>query len=85
MTAHLSTAEARRLGLVGDGASGRSPTAKRSPRARFPYLSECHACGEHFTTETAEVRHSDATGHRRYQLILTRKGTDHEQGSSDRG
>ena len=65
MAVHLTAAETR--ALFGLGAPKR--TTRRT--ARGPYASECYDCGEAFTTQAAETRHVNATGHARYQLCLT--------------
>ena len=67
MTAHLTAAEARKLGL--DVPATKKRTTRRT--AKGPYLTVCHDCGETFTTQAAETRHLDDTRHCRYQLEVT--------------
>jgi hypothetical protein len=63
VTAHLTAAEARRLGI--DVPAPRRRTTRRAlPRAGS--VSVCHTCGERFTTDAAETRHVAATFHARY-------------------
>jgi hypothetical protein len=65
MTARLSNADLRRLGLA-------APKRTTRKTARGPYLTECVLCaGSRFTTQAAENRHLEATGHPRYALILS--------------
>lgn len=67
---HLSDGEARRLGIT-----PAKPARRRTTRrvAHGPYRTRCTAadCGETFTTGAAETRHHEATGHRRFELVLT--------------
>ena len=65
MTARLSAAEAKALGLT-------KPVAKpRTTRktGRGPYRTRCVACGVEFTTVASESRHL-APGHNRFELLL---------------
>jgi hypothetical protein len=68
MTAHLTAAQARALGLNVPAPRPR-PTRRALPRERA--VSVCHACGERFTTDAAETRHVAATLHARYQTEIT--------------
>jgi hypothetical protein len=68
MTARLTAAEARALGLA--PSSSRSRTTRRS--APGPYRTTCHTCSTFFASQADEDRHLDATGHPRYTLDLTR-------------
>jgi hypothetical protein len=65
MTARLTEREARALGITATGTPAPS-TSSKGRRLRALYASTCHACGEPFTAEAAELRHSAATGHRRF-------------------
>jgi hypothetical protein len=65
MTAHISNADARRLGLIPGGKT--KPTRKE---AAGPYRTVCVMCKEQFTTPAAEDRHLTETGHPRYCLIV---------------
>jgi hypothetical protein len=64
MTARLSNADLRRLGLV--------PDKKRTTRrtAGGPYHTICVLCRQEFTTRASEDRHVNETGHPRYALVL---------------
>jgi hypothetical protein len=64
MTARLSNADLRRLGL----AAPKRTTRKTAPG---PYHTICVLCREEFRTRAAEDRHVTATGHPRYALVLT--------------
>jgi hypothetical protein len=66
MTAHLTAAEARALGIaLPDAAPARHRTTRRAlPRARS--VSVCHTCGATFDTDAGETRHVAATFHARY-------------------
>lgn len=66
MTAHLTAAEARALGIaVPDAVPARHRTTRRAlPRDRA--VSVCHTCGDTFDTDAGETRHVAATGHVRY-------------------
>jgi hypothetical protein len=65
MTARLSHADLRRLGLA-------APKRTTRKTARGPYLTECVLCpGSRFTTIAAEDRHLAETSHPRYALILS--------------
>jgi hypothetical protein len=65
VTAHLTAAQARALGL--DVPAPRPRLTRRTvPRARS--VSVCHACGARFDTDAAETRHVAATFHARYQM-----------------
>jgi hypothetical protein len=63
MTARLSNADLRRLGLV--------PDKKRTTRrtASGPFHHRCVTCGEEFTTDASETRHLNAERHYRYELL----------------
>lgn len=68
MTARISEADARRLGLT-------APT-KRSKRTtkgsgRAGATSRCHDCELEFTSDAAEGRHLADTGHARYESVTT--------------
>jgi hypothetical protein len=64
MTARLSHADLRRLGL----AAPKRTTRKTAPG---PYRTQCVICREVFTTRASEDRHLASTAHPRYALILT--------------
>lgn len=70
MTARITTAEARALGL------DVKPSSSRTTRkvARGPYHTVCVRCREDFTTAASEDRHVTETHHARYELVLTLKG-----------
>ena len=71
MTAVALTAkQAKALGITATDPTPSTPTRRR--RARSPYSTVCHDCGETFTTQAAETRHLDATRHCRYQLDIGR-------------
>jgi hypothetical protein len=63
VTAHLTAAEARALGIDPPPARHRT-TRAALPRARA--VSVCHTCGDRFDTDAGETRHVAATGHVRY-------------------
>jgi len=66
VTAHLSEAEARRLGLVAPASKKR--TTRKA--ADGPYHTRCCACREEFTVEAAETRHVESTSHARYEVVV---------------
>lgn len=68
MAAHLTAAQARKLGI--DTTLGAKRRVRRT--AKGPYLTKCKACGEVFDSRAAEDRHLDETRHYRYELILER-------------
>jgi hypothetical protein len=63
MTARLSNADLRRLGLA-------APKRTTRKTATGPYLTECVMCKTRFTTRASEDRHVNETGHPRYSLVL---------------
>ena len=66
--AHLTPAQARRLGLdVPTTGTGAGRTRKV---ARAPYRTRCTRCGTEFTSEAAEERHLIAEHHARYELVV---------------
>lgn len=67
MSAHLTEAEARALGLPVPQRR-RRPT--RSSGGRRSARSRCVACGEEFTSDTAETRHVETAGHHRFESVL---------------
>jgi hypothetical protein len=69
MTAHLTAAQARRLGIDVPATAAR-PRATRKALARDRAVSVCHDCGARFDTEAAETRHVAATFHARYRMEL---------------
>lgn len=73
MTARLTPAEARALGLT-----EKKPPKKtgKTVRAKDCLPNRCVTCDETFTGETAERRHAEQTGHLRYEADL-RPGPDH--------
>jgi len=77
MTAHLTVAEARALGLdpsAGTGARPPSGARRRSTRKAVDAAecapNRCVTCGETFGGEKAEARHLKQTGHARYETVL---------------
>ena len=76
MTARLTPAEARRLGVEVPTGQGAGRTTRRSARA--PYWSICCTCAATFTSEAAETRHAAMgddwrTRHRRYATVTEAK------------
>jgi hypothetical protein len=67
MPAHLTSAEARALGLPAP--PGRGSTKDRRT-AGGPYLTICKSCGDQFTSMAAEDRHLHETKHIRYDIII---------------
>jgi hypothetical protein len=65
MAARVTAAQARAMGANVPAA------AKSKRRARAPYHTMCTTCDERFLTEASEARHSEETGHARYELVLT--------------
>jgi hypothetical protein len=63
MTARLSHAELRRLGL----AAPKRTTRRTAPG---PYHTICVLCSAEFTTRASEDRHVNETHHPRYALVL---------------
>ncbi len=62
---HLTPGQARQLGII--------PTRKRTTRQALPRdraVTVCHTCGQRFTGETAEARHTATVGHHRYEIEL---------------
>lgn len=76
MTAHLTPAQARALG-IGNTLPVVPRRTTRRALARDRATSTCHACGATFTTDAAETRHVAATFHARYD-------TDTERSTDDR-
>jgi len=74
LTAHLTAAQARRLGIDTDAdrATHVAATQPRRTRRALPGhgVSVCHTCGETFTTAAAETRHVADTGHARYETEM---------------
>jgi hypothetical protein len=72
MPAHLTPAEARRLGIGPPDADAVTGTRRSRGGARRVPASpaECFDCGQRCDGETAQTRHLADTGHRRYQLLL---------------
>jgi len=66
MTARLTEAEARKLGL--DVPKKKARTTRKT--AAGPYHTRCKKCGEEFTTQAAEDRHLKVTRHVRYELVF---------------
>lgn len=80
MTAHLTAAEARALGIDTDAdrAAHVAATQPRRTRRALPGhgVSACHTCGEAFTSDAAETRHVAATFHARYDTDPVVTDTD---------
>lgn len=80
MTARISAAEAKKLGLTPDPDAppvpGTGSGRRTGKRAKALYHSVCmtEGCGKEFKTEAAEERHLHQTHHARYQLVLDLKG-----------
>jgi len=66
VSARLTTAEARALGLSVPEARARTT---RKEVTGIPYWSRCHTCDEVFTTVASEDRHLTATHHSRYSVL----------------
>ena len=62
----MTVAEAKAAGLL-DAKPQRS-TKRAAPRGGS--WSRCCTCGEIFTGETSERRHSDDNGHHRFEMVL---------------
>jgi hypothetical protein len=77
MTAHISPAEARSLGLLGKAPANTPrniPAKKRTTRKAEPRagaVSECHVCHERFSTDAAETRHIEQYRHARISSLFT--------------
>lgn len=69
MTAHLTEAEARKLGLIDEPAKVK--TTARAVRNKDCLPNRCCTCDEVFTTEAGERRHSDGLGHNRFEAVTT--------------
>jgi predicted NodU family carbamoyl transferase len=69
VAAHLTTAQARKLGLL-DEARAKRTTRRAAPG---PYHTVCVLCREEFRTRAAEDRHVDETQHPRYALVAERQ------------
>lgn len=69
MTAHLSAAEARALGIDVPGAGPRPRMTRRALR-RDHAVSTCHDCAATFDTDAAETRHVADTHHARYDVDI---------------
>jgi hypothetical protein len=69
VSARLTTAEARALGLPAPRSAPR--TTRRTVKGA-KYLTRCKTCGEEFTTVASEDRHLKATHHARYDIVLER-------------
>jgi len=67
VTAHLTEAEARALGL--DVPKKKTRTTRKTGAG--PYHTRCTACSSEFTTAASEDRHLAETHHSRYELVLT--------------
>lgn len=70
MTARLTTAEARALGIDPTGASSaaRARSTRRGRSATGDQVAICHDCGQTFHGETAAARHNAETHHARFEL-----------------
>ena len=69
MTARLSAAEAKALGLTSTSAA-KKRTTRRTAKGG-PYHTRCRTCGEEFTTAASEDRHVHDTHHVRYDLVVS--------------
>lgn len=67
MTASISEAEARKLGLIDKPTKGKK--TQRSTPNKDCLPNRCCTCNEVFTTEAGERRHSDSEGHRRFEAV----------------
>ena len=67
MTARLTVAEARALGLTSAAVKPKRTTRKVG---RGPYHTRCRTCGVEFTTAASEDRHVHDTHHVRYELVI---------------
>jgi hypothetical protein len=65
VSAHLTAAEARALGI-----SPPKPGPRTRKTARASYHSRCCTCDEEFHTEAAEERHLLSHHHARYAMVL---------------
>jgi hypothetical protein len=79
VTVHLTPAQARKLGIHTSGPNVVDPDTLTPPppgpapgarRRATPYHTVCVLCRSHFTTQAAEDRHLEATGHPRYALVI---------------
>ena len=66
MTARLTVAEARALGLTSAAVKPKRTTRKVG---RGPYHTRCRTCGDEFISAAAEDRHVIAARHWRYELV----------------
>jgi hypothetical protein len=84
----MTPAQARAAGVPDARDSRVSPTppavnpgkVKRRRRQPEPYRTVCHTCGEELTSQAAETRHLNATGHACYQLVLVVQSGDGADG-----
>jgi hypothetical protein len=66
VTVHLTTAQARALGVT------TAPARKRTTRQALPRdgaVTVCHTCGDRFTTDAGETRHVDNVHAARFQWL----------------
>ena len=68
MTARITAAEARKLGIDVPAAK-KTRTTRRTVKGA-PYFTICKACGMEFRTVASEDRHLNETRHARYELVL---------------
>lgn len=64
MTLHLTPEQAVALGLI-----DRKPPRGTRKTMKGAYHSRCCHCPDEFTTEAAETRHLNETGHTRFNTI----------------
>ena len=76
MPAHLTAAQARALGIAATGAVPARKQATRKAAPRAGTVTVCHVCGERFTGETGEARHTVTARHYRYDWLPFASMTD---------
>jgi len=80
VTARLSVAEAKALGLT-SAAKGKKRTTRKTGRG--PYHTRCRTCHVEFTTAASEDRHVHDTHHVRFELVVGGGGDTRATGHND--